>query len=407
MEVYEYKGRNKRGDIMQGTVDAPNAEGVVSWMQSSGISPIHVQLKQDPLKDQPAWIRALQGAKRLNDTDLLLLTRQMATLMKAGVPMIQAVNGLKTSSRNPAMTKLLRALHASLDKGSELSAAMSRHPDFFDEYYTNMIRVGESSGKLDEIFNRLFLQLDFDRRMRQKIKGVLRYPSFVMSAIVAAMFIMTVYVIPSFSKVYGSMNIELPATTVFLISISTFAAKNWMFILTLLALVILAVRYYVSTPEGRYNWDKYKLKIPVIGGVLTKATTARFCRSFETAMKSGVPIVTAFTLVSRVVDNAFYRERILLMREAVSHGDSLLRSFLSAGIFTPMELQMIAVGEDTGDVEGMVQQLATLYQEEVEYEASQLTETLEPILLVFMAMLVLVLLIGIFLPMWNMTEMIH
>ena len=407
MEVYEYKGRNKRGDIMQGTVEAPNAEGVVNWMTSSGISPIHVQLKEDPLKDQPGWIRALQGAKKLSQTDLLLLTRQMSTLMKAGVPMIQAVNGLKTSSRNPSMTKLLRSLHSSLDKGSELSAAMSRHPDFFDDYYINMVRVGESSGKLDEVFNRLFLQLDFDRRMRQKIKGVLRYPSFVLSAIVAALFIMTIYVIPSFSKVYSGMNIALPTMTVFLISVSNFASKNWMFILTIFALVILAVRYYLSTPEGRYNWDKYKLKIPVVGGVLTKATTARFCRSFETAMKSGVPIVTAFTLVSRVVENTFYQERILLMREAVSHGDSLLRSFLSAGIFTPMELQMIAVGEETGDVEGMVQQLATLYQEEVEYEASQLTETLEPILLVFMAGLVLVLLLGIFMPMWNMTQLIH
>lgn len=407
MEVYEYKGRNKRGDIMQGTVDAPNTEGVVNWMLSSGISPIHVQLKQDRLKGQPAWVRALQGAKRLNDSDLLLLTRQMATLMKAGVPMIQAVNGLKTSSRNPAMSKLLRSLHASLDNGLELSAAMARHPDFFDAYYTNMIRVGESSGQLDEIFNSLFLQLDFDRRMRQKIKGVLRYPSFVLSAIVAAMFIMAVYVIPSFSNVYSGMSMTLPAMTVFLIAVSDFTTKHWLAILALFSLIVMAVRHYLSTTEGRYHWDKYKLKIPVIGAVLTKATTARFCRSFETAMKSGVPIVTAFTLVSRVVDNAFYCERILLMREAVSHGDSLLRSFLSAGIFTPMELQMIGVGEDTGDVEGMMQQLATLYQEEVEYEADRLTETLEPILLVFMAILVLVLLLGIFLPMWNMTQLIH
>ena len=407
MEVYEYKGRNKRGDVMQGTVEAPNAEGVVNWMTSAGIAPIHVQLKEDPLKDQPGWIRALQGAKKLNDTDLLLLTRQMATLMRAGVPMIQAVNGLKTSSRNPSMTKLLRSLHSSLDKGSELSAAMSRHPDFFDDYYINMIRVGESSGKLDEVFSRLFTQLDFDRRMRQKIKSVLRYPSFVMSAILAAMVIMTMYVIPSFTNVYSGMNIELPGMTVFLISISTFAAKNWMLILTAMSVAVLGVRYYLSTPEGRYKWDKYKLRIPVIGVILTKATTARFCRSFETAMKSGVPIVTAFTLVSRVVDNAFYQERVLLMREGVSHGDSLLRSFLSAGIFTPMELQMISVGEETGDVEGMVQQLATLYQEEVEYEAVQLTETLEPVLLLFMAALVLVLLLGIFMPMWSMTQLIR
>lgn len=405
MEVYEYRGRNKRGDVMQGTVEAPNTEGVVNWMMSSGIAPIHVQLKTDPLKDQPSWIRALQGIKKLNHTDLLLLTRQMATLLKAGVPMIQAVNGLKSSSRNPSMTKLLRSLHASLDKGLELSAAMSRHPEFFDEYYVNMIRVGESSGKLDEIFNRLFIQLDFDRRMRQKIKSVLRYPSFVFIAIVIAFIVMTMYVIPSFSNMYAGMNIELPAMTVFMLALSDFATKNWLPILMFVVLLVLGIRSYLANPGGRYNWDKYKLKIPVIGPVLTKATTARFCRSFETALKSGVPIVTTITLVSRVVDNAFYRERILLMREAVSHGDSLLRSFLSAGIFTPIELQMISVGEETGDVEGMIQQLATLYQEEVEYEASQLTESLEPILLVFMAALVLMLSLGIFMPMWSLTQL--
>ena len=166
------------------------------------------------------------------------------------------------------------------------------------------------------------------------------------------------------------------------------------------------IRYYVSTPEGRYRWDKSKLQLPIVGRILGKATTARFCRSFGMAMNSGVPIVTALALVSRVVDNAFYHERIMAMRDAVSHGDSLLRAFLASGIFSPVELQMIAVGEETGDIETMVQQLASLYQDEVEYEASQLAETLEPILLVFMAALVLLLLLGIFLPMWNMTQMV-
>lgn len=174
MELYQYQGRNKRGDIMEGTVESSNPEGVVNWMMSSGISPISVRLKVDPLKNQPYWLRALQGQKKLNKTDLLMLTRQFGTLLKAGIPMLQAVTGLKNSSHQPEMSKLLGSLHASLDKGSELSAAMARHPDFFDDYYINMIKVGESAGKLDEVFARLYAQLDFDRRMRQKIKSVLR-----------------------------------------------------------------------------------------------------------------------------------------------------------------------------------------------------------------------------------------
>ena len=406
MELYQYKGRNKRGDIMTGTVEAANPEGVVNWMMASGISPITVRLKADPLKDQPEWVRALQGQRKLNQTDLLMLTRQFGTLLKAGIPILQAVNGLKNGSSQPEMTKLLSSLHASLDKGSELSAAMAKHPKFFDEYYVNMIRVGESAGKLDEVFARLYTQLDFDRRMRQKIKSVVRYPLFVFSAIAVATMVMMVYVIPAFSGIYSAMQTELPLATRILMAVSGVMARNWVAILLGLALMAMGIRYYVSTPEGRYRWDKSKLQLPIVGRILGKATTARFCRSFGMAMNSGVPIVTALALVSRVVDNAFYHERIMAMRDAVSHGDSLLRAFLASGIFSPVELQMIAVGEETGDIETMVQQLASLYQDEVEYEASQLAETLEPILLVFMAALVLLLLLGIFLPMWNMTQMV-
>lgn len=406
MELYQYKGRNKRGDIMRGTVEAANPEGVVSWMVTSGISPISVHLKSDPLKNQPYWLRALQGQKKLDKTDLLMLTRQFGTLLKAGIPLLQAVSGLQNGSHQPEMTKLLSSLHVSLDKGSELSEAMARHPQFFDDYYVNMIRVGESAGKLDEVFERLYVQLDFDRRMRQKIKSVLRYPAFVFSAIIVATMIVMVYVIPAFSGIYGSMRVELPAVTQILIAISNVVASNWSFILAFVALLVLGVRYYLSTSVGRYKWDRAKLKLPIVGNVLAKATTARFCRSFGMAMNSGVPIVTALALVSRVVDNAYYQERIMGMREAISQGDSLLTGFLVSGLFSPIELQMISVGEDTGDIETMVQQLATLYQDEVEYEASQLAETLEPILLVFMAGLVIVLLLGIFLPMWNMTQMI-
>jgi MSHA biogenesis protein MshG len=407
MELYQYRGRNKRGDIMEGTVESSNPEGVVNWMMSSGISPISVSLKIDPLKNQPYWLRAIQGQKKLNKTDLLMLTRQFGTLLKAGIPMLQAVTGLKNSSHQPEMSKLLSSLHASLDKGSELSVAMARHPDFFDDYYINMIKVGESAGKLDEVFARLYAQLDFDRRMRQKIKSVLRYPMFVFAAIIIAVMIVMAYVIPAFSGIYGSMNMELPIVTQLLMGASKLVEKNWTEILVFTALAMLGIRYYVSTKEGLYKWDKLKLKLPVVGPVLAKATIARFCRSFGMAMNSGVPIVTALALVSRVVDNAYYEERIMGMRDAVSQGDSLLRSFMASGIFSPVELQMISVGEETGDIESMVQQLATLYQDEVEYEASQLAETLEPILLVFMAGLVATLLLGIFLPMWNMTQMVR
>ena len=189
---------------------------------------------------------------------------------------------------------------------------------------------------------------------------MLRYPSFVFTAIVAATMIVMVYVIPAFSGVYGAMHTDLPLATKILMGVSGAMSRNWTAILAVMALAAIGVRYYISTPEGEYRWDRVKLRLPIVGRILAKATIARFCRSFGMAMNSGVPIVTALALVSRVVDNAFYHERIMAMRDAVSHGDSLLRAFLASGVFSPIELQMISVGEETGDIETMVQQLAML-----------------------------------------------
>jgi MSHA biogenesis protein MshG len=404
MELFEYRGRNKSGDLMQGTIEAANAEGVVSWMHSMGISPIEVKQKNDPLSGQPDWLKSLQGNRSLNKTDLLLFTRQMATMFKSGVPLIQAVNSLKNSSSNPAMTELLRSISTSLDRGSDFSGTLRQHPKFFTEYYVSMVTVGENAGELDEIFQRLYDQLDFDRRMGQKIKSVMRYPMFVMIALGIALTIMMTYIIPVFAKVYEGMKTELPAVTKILVGSSNFMVGNWWLVLGAVAGIVWAVRRYLATPAGRLEWDRTKLKLPIFGPLLRKGTTARFCRSFATAMKAGVPIVSALTLVSKVVENTFYESRILMMREGISRGDSILRSFVSAGIFTPIEIQMISVGEETGDIDGMVAQLANLYQEEVEYEAGKLAESIEPILLGLMAVLVVVLLLGIFLPMWNMTQ---
>lgn len=405
MEIYKYRGRNKNGDLIQGTVEAPNEQGAVNWMMASGISPIDVSVQRDPLAGQPAWFRALQGGGRLGAKELLLLTRQLGTLVKAGVPLIQAIDGLKNSSRNPAMSELLRSLHAALNRGAELSVAMAEHPKFFGEYYVNMVRVGESSGQLDEIFQRLFEQIDFDRRMRSKIKSVLRYPTFVMIAILAAITIMTVYIIPVFSKVYDNMNVELPGLTLALIGFSNFVARHWVIVIVFIGLMAAGVVYALSTTQGRLYWDRIKLKLPVIGPVLQKATIARFCRAFATATRSGVPVITGLGLVARVVDNRFLESRILQIRDSVSSGQPLLRSFLLADIFSPVELQMIAVGESSGNIEAMVQQLAILYQEEIEYEANQLAQNLEPILLIFMAILVTILMLGIFMPMWNLSQL--
>lgn len=405
MPIFIYKGRNKRGDLMEGSIEAPNSQGVVKWMMASGLSPVDIRPKIDSRDAGDALEQWLLRGRKIAQEDVVLLTRQLGTLIKAGVPLIQAIEGLRSTSSHELMARLLKTVHGDLDRGLELSAAFERHPEVFSDYYINMIRVGESSGQLDEVFSRLFAQLDFDRQMRKKIKGVLRYPTIVGVAIVAAFLIMMVFVVPAFSGIFAKSSLELPIFTKILIGTSGFVIERWYFLLGLFGLIFLGVRGYIASPDGRYAWDKRKLSLPVMGSVLRKGATARLCRSLSTALKSGVPVVGALTLVSKVADNAYYEERVLAIREAVSRGESLYRGFVAAGVFAPVELQLISIGEQTGDVDGMMSNLATMYQEEVEFEANKMAEIIEPIMLVFMAGLVMMLLLGIFLPMWNLSQM--
>lgn len=408
MDIYEYKGRNKRGEVLKGSIESPSSQAVATWMLNVGIAPIAIRRKSDRLKEQPKWLQTLQQDP-LGTRELLLFTRQMWTMAKAGVPIMQALAGIQKSTSNQRLHQLIAELRNDLDKGIELSGAMSQHPGFFDDYYVNMVKVGEGTGRLEEIFQRLHAQIEFEKQMKSKINGALRYPGFVMIAIVIAMTIMTMFVIPTFAKLYKSFHAELPMLTRLLLSTSDFVVHYWWLVFGMVAAAVYAFRLYTKQPAGRYAWDKFKLKIPVAGRIIKKASLARFSRGFATAYKSGVPLVQAFTLVSRVVDNAYYEARILSMRDGVERGESILLVAQSAGIFTPLELQMLAVGEETGDIDGMLTQVAEMYQEEVEYEVERLGASIEPILLTFIGALVLIMMLGVFLPMWQLgsTAMHH
>jgi len=402
MENFEYKGRNKRGEIMQGTIESPNSQAVASWMLDAGIAPINIEIHKDKKGRQLAWLLALQLGGAINIREKLLFTRQMCTMIKSGVPMMQALAGIQKSTVNPVLVEVLQEVRASLDKGVDLSGALARHPKYFDEYYVSMVKVGEGTGQLEEVFKRLHEQLEFEKFIKLKIKSAMRYPMFVMIAISIAIAVMALFVIPVFANIYAKFNATLPFLTLALLAVSDFAVHYWWVVLIVIVGAAYAFKLYIKQPQGRYAWDKLKLKFPVVGGILNKATLARFCRSFATASKSGIPLVQAFTLVSRVVDNAFFEERILLMRDGVERGESMLRVAQSAGIFTPIELQMISVGEETGDIDGMLNQVADMYQEEVEYEVGRLSETIEPLLLAFMGVLILLMMLGIFVPMWDL-----
>ena len=402
MPMFDYSGRNARGEMMQGEVESPTQQAVASWMMTAGITPIAIKPQAED--STPEWMRKIAGERGITDVDVLMFTRQMGTMVKAGVAMMQALAAIQKSTRKPGLVRLLQTMRNDLDKGHELSAAIARHPKVFNEYYVNMVKVGEGSGKLEEVFRRLFVQLEFENHMKQKLKGAVRYPSFVMTAIVIAIAILNLYVIPVFAKVYAGFKVELPLLTKILLGVSNFTVNYWWAMVAVVVLAVYGFRSWTGTREGRYTWDKFKLRIPIVGSIMVKGTVARFALSLAIASKSGIPLMQAFTLVSRVVENAFYEQRIMQMRDGVERGESLLRVAQSAGIFTPLEIQMIAVGEETGEIDDMLEQVAKMHQDDVEYEVERLSETLEPLLIASAAVVVLILLLGIFLPLWDLGQ---
>lgn len=403
MNIYEYQGRNRRGETMRGTVESASPQAVATWMMESEIFPVSIKTQGTGFQP-PKWFTRLSGQDKVSALDLLLFTRQMANMVRAGLQMMDAIEGIQKTTASKPLAKVLQAVREDLDRGIVLSGALARHSTIFDDYYVNMVRVGEGTGKLEEAFRSLYNQLEFDRQMKQRIKSALRYPTFVLAALAIAMTVMTIFVIPAFAKTYSGLHVELPLLTRILLAISKFSVQYWWAVVMGAGLVYFMLRLILKSPEGRYAWDRFKLRIPIIGNILNKATVARFSRSFSTAMKANVPIVMAFQLVSRVVENAFFEARILAMRVGVERGEVLSRVMRTSGIFSPIELQLITVAERTGDVDQAVEQIALMYSDEVEYEVSKLSQSIEPILLAAMGVLVGMFVLGVFLPMWDLGQ---
>ncbi|HEU0188719.1 MAG TPA: type II secretion system F family protein [Gallionella sp.] len=405
MAVFAYKGRNRRGDLVEGTLDGDDSGAIADQLMNTGIAPTDIKLFRGIAGGEvrkPDWIKRLFTEKPISPLDVLLFSRQMYTLLKAGVPIMRALAGLQESSQNPVLSVMLQDLRESLDSGRELSAAMRRHPKVFSAFYISMVQVGEMTGMLDETFIRLYDYLEFERDMRERIRTAMRYPSFVVMAMAIAIFIINLFVIPAFAKVYAGFHAELPMVTKMLIGFSGFMVNYWMLMLALIIGAVVGFRFYINTTNGRYKWDKHKFKLPLVGAIILKSTLSRFARGLALSFKSGMPILQGMHVVSMVVDNEFMRINIEQMRDGVERGESILRTATATGVFNPVVLQMIAVGEETGDMDGMMFEVAGMYEREVKYEVATLSSKIEPILIVALGILVLILALGVFLPMWDL-----
>jgi MSHA biogenesis protein MshG len=398
MPLFSYKGRDGGGNAVEGVLEGVTTAMVANTLFGRGITPLHIVESDKQQKNT-----SIDFFKpKIEHIDVLLFTRQIHTLLKAGVPIMRAFLGMQESNPNPSMKELIGEIRESLDGGRELSAALARRPKVFSPFYLAMVRVGEVTGMLEEVFLRLFKHLDFQQFMRNQVKSALRYPMFVIAAMVVAISVVNIFVIPAFAKVFEGFGAQLPFMTRVLLASSGFFVNYWWLMLVMIIGAVFFFRSWVATSKGRYEWDRFKLRVPIAGKIVEKGALARFSASFALAMRSGVPIVQAMSVVATTVDNDYIASKIDGMRDTIERGESVLRAAINAKVFTPVVLQMLAVGEESGSLDEMMEEVAGMYEREVEYDLKNLSSQIEPILIVFLGVLVLILALGIFLPIWDL-----
>ena len=403
MPRFAYTGHTLSGAV-SGELDGADAGAIAAALQSRGVTPLQIIASTGSALQQAGadvdWGKLFEP--RVQPSDVMLFSRQLHTLLRAGVPILRALAGLQDSAANPKFKQALASVRHSLESGIELSVCFAQHSAVFDHFYVAMVRVGEMTGRLDEVFLRLFKHIEFEQYMRQQVKAAVRYPTFVIIAMTVAVGVINTLVVPAFATVFKSFNAELPLATRLLVASSEFTLKYGWALGGTLAATVLLLRRAIAQPAGRLAWDRLRLRLPLAGPIVQKATLSRFARSFAIALKSGVPIEQALTVVAQTVDNAYISRKVEAMRAAVERGDTILRASIASGIFTPVVLQMIAVGEETGAVDELMEEIAELYTNEVQYALKTLSQQIEPILIVFLGALVLLLALGVFLPLWDL-----
>jgi MSHA biogenesis protein MshG len=401
--AFTYRARDRSGALVTGRLEAVSAPSAAEQLIGTGLAPIDIAEAAPPDEGSAvgAWLAGALAPK-ISIVELMLFSRYMHSLIKAGVPLLRALAGLQESSVNRALAAVIADLRIALDSGRTLSFAMQQHPEIFSRFYTSMVRVGEATGTLQETFSRLFVYLEFEKQLRDRINSALRYPLIVLSVVAIAVGVVNFAVIPAFAKIFKTAGVALPLLTRVLVGTSDLTQNYWYVIIIVLACIVVGAKVALQSDSGRYAWDRYKLQLPLTGSIVLRATLARFARSLALSLKAGVPVVQALTVVAEVVDNVYIAKRIELMRDGVERGESVLRTAVAAGVFTPTVLQMIAVGEESGAFDGLLAEIAEFYEREIDYEVKALSEYIEPIMTVLMGVLVAILALGVFLPLWDL-----
>ncbi len=404
MPTFNYQGRTLTGSATKGKIDAVNEDAAVEALMNKGVIPLNIQLRKESNASSFSLSKLLVPAIPLEV--IILFCRQLFSLTKAGVPLLRSMRGLLQNCENQQLKDALEDVVSELSNGRGLSAAMQPHSKVFSPLFVSMINVGENTGRLDQALLQLANYYEQELETRKRIKAAMRYPTFVIVFITIAMFILNIFVIPEFAGMFTRFGVELPLPTRVLIATSNFFVHYWGLLLVLMIGAFLLFRAWVATADGREKFDKFRLRVPIVGDIVNRAQLSRFSRTFSLMLKSGVPLNQSLALAGEALGNKFLENRIIEMKSSIEAGSTISVTAVNSKIFTPLVIQMIAVGEETGRIDELLLEVADFYDREVDYDLKTLTARIEPLLLVIVAGMVMVLALGIFLPMWGMLDII-
>jgi MSHA biogenesis protein MshG len=402
MASYSYKGRSADGKLVHGTAPGDSIEQVAQRLLGTGVTPLDIS-------EQGAVASNLDleklgrkiGLGKVTTNDLVMFSRQMYTITRAGIPLLRGLRGLVSSTHNVQLRETLEDILESLEGGRDLASSFARHPEIFPKLYVSIISVGEATGTLDKSFQRLTEYLAQEKDMHDRVKGALRYPTIVVVTIVLAAMFLSTFVIPKFAPVFAQLKGELPLPTKILLGSSAVFRDYWMHAIGVVTLLVFGVRRWLRTADGRMKWDTFKLRMPILGKLMYEATLSRINRSMAISLSAGLPMTQTLAVIARSSGNAFMSERIQMLASNVERGESLHRASSASGLFSPLVLQMIAIGEETGALPELLDEAAGYYEREVDHALKNLSQSIEPILIVGVGGMVLILALGIFMPLWE------
>ncbi len=405
MATYRYNAIDETGSSLSGTLDAESIQNANAILGARGLIPTEIREDKEgsgeSLMDK---INALTGNVKIRD--LILFTKQFRSMLNAGVPIIRVLQVLETQTESDVLRRAVTDILAEVRQGSTLSDAFAKHPKIFSHLYCSMVRAGEMSGSVPSVLDRLIYIIEHEAKIKADIKSALQYPIMVLIALGIAFFVLLTFVIPQFTSIFAKTGLELPLPTKIAILMNAYLKNYWYVILSILFAVIFGLRYYFKTQNGKFVRDSFLLSIPVLGPLMQKAAMSRFSSIFAILQTSGVSVMQSLTILSDTIGNAAIANSFDHIKEKIEQGSGIAAPMKTAKYFPPMVIDMIAIGEESGNIDEMLREISKHYDEEVEYAVKALSEAIGPILIVGLAAVIGFFALAIYMPMWDMTKMV-